>query len=145
MKKRNELPDINLDVLPFVAFEDRANLPPEPCIYFVRDTQGVVLYIGKATNARSRWSGKRHSIYDKLSEMSRVTITYLLCPYIDCLNEIEKAFIVWFCPELNDKCTPQYRLRGRELNLVHTLVSVLVQTALSSKKQLQANHEKEKS
>lgn len=40
--------DVHPLFLPFVPLSDRASLPTNPCIYFVINSVGEILYIGKA-------------------------------------------------------------------------------------------------
>ena len=47
-----------LETCPFNFYEQRDLGPKQPAIYFVRDRRAdVILYIGEAKNAHSRWSG----------------------------------------------------------------------------------------
>ena len=47
-----------LESYPFNFYEQRDLGPKQPAIYFVRDRQAdILLYIGEAKNAHSRWSG----------------------------------------------------------------------------------------
>ena len=44
-----------ISLLPSLAFEYRADLPPTPAVYFVLNDQRSVMYIGATENLRVRW------------------------------------------------------------------------------------------
>jgi excinuclease UvrABC nuclease subunit len=49
------LNNINLSELPSVYLLEKYNLPNCAAIYFVSDSQGQVLYIGRTGNLVERW------------------------------------------------------------------------------------------
>lgn len=52
------LDPFTLDSYPFNFHEQKDLGPKQPALYFVRDRQAdIILYIGEAKNARTRWSG----------------------------------------------------------------------------------------
>jgi DNA-binding Xre family transcriptional regulator len=96
--------DIQIDDLPFVSLEDRSRLPETPCIYFAIDSQGVIQYIGRSVNPRSRWGS--HHRYKQISAMGEARIAYLTIDAPELLAEIEEALIDRFDPPLNDSDIP---------------------------------------
>ncbi|MBD2497904.1 helix-turn-helix transcriptional regulator [Nostoc sp. FACHB-280] len=86
--------------LPSVSLHERSQLPTTPCIYFAIDSQGVIQYVGKAKNLRTRW--RAHDKGIELSMMDSVTIAYLEVD-AELLVEIENALIEWFMPSLNTR------------------------------------------
>jgi hypothetical protein len=52
--------NVQISILPSVAFEERQDLPAIPAVYFVLDARRQIAYIGEASDLQARWAGKRH-------------------------------------------------------------------------------------
>jgi DNA-binding XRE family transcriptional regulator len=91
--------DIHLSTLPWVPLKATNGFPEDPAIYFAIDSQGVVQYIGRSVNVRTRW--KNHHRYEELEQMEGVKIAYLFIDTPELLPSIESALIDWFDPPLN--------------------------------------------
>lgn len=73
--------ELNLFLLPFVALEERSQLPSVPCIYFAIDSLGAVQYIGRSNNVRVRWTN--HHRCSDLETIEKV------CDYFHCgINDL---------------------------------------------------------
>jgi hypothetical protein len=90
---------INVDSLPFVAIEDRRELPVNSCVYFAIDSQNVIQYIGQTINLRRRWGSHHHRL--ALEEQGKIRIAYLEISDTTLLASIEEALIQHFLPPLN--------------------------------------------
>jgi putative transcriptional regulator len=85
--------------LPSLPLCERSQLPTTPCIYFAVDAQGVVQYIGRAINLRTRWQAHGKGV--ELGAIAGIRIAYLQTD-LNLLSEIEAALIAWFRPPLNN-------------------------------------------
>ena len=94
--------DIQLDKLPSVALDEKANLPETPSIYFAIDSQGVVQYVGQSINPRQRWAS--HEQLPSLASMGGVKISYVRCSVRE-LNALELWFIRSLTPAGNSSRT----------------------------------------
>ncbi len=88
-----------VEELPFVALEDKQSLPQEPCVYFVLDGQGTVLYIGQSENLKERWSS--HHKLAAMMQLEGVKISFLKTD-VELLRRVEIALIEAFNPPLNE-------------------------------------------
>ncbi|MEH1795589.1 helix-turn-helix domain-containing protein [Nostoc sp.] len=85
--------------LPSLPLCERSQLSITPCIYFAVDAQGVVQYIGRAINLRTRWQAHGKGV--ELGAIVGIRIAYLQTD-LNLLSEIEAASIAWFRPLLNN-------------------------------------------
>lgn len=90
--------EIDLENLPFVSFDNRAELPRDSGVYFVvQKTCKDILYIGKAKNLKTRFDG-HHKLLD-MHKHGAEKILFLCLP-IQSLK-IERDLIRQFKPILN--------------------------------------------
>lgn len=89
---------IDFASLPSIELVNRSQFPCTACVYFCLDSDGQILYIGRARNLKQRWG--LHHRYLQLKRLEGVRIAYFNCE-IEMLDEIEQAFISWFKPALN--------------------------------------------
>lgn len=82
--------------LPSIPLGDK--LPNCSCVYFVVDSTGRVLYVGKTKNLAKRWI--RHHKIIEVRQIDSVHIAYLECD-TDNLDETEKLSIIKFNPPFN--------------------------------------------
>lgn len=90
----------NWSSLPFL---DRDQLPSEPAIYVIVDSENFVWYVGKASNLQNRWMGRGHHRYPQLIRSNKKLqhrIHWKSVPFLQ-LDEAEKFYIEKFEPELN--------------------------------------------
>lgn len=88
---------------PSLPFLDRDQLPSEPGIYVVVDSENFVWYVGKASNLQTRWIGRGHHRYPQLVRSNKKLqhqIYWKSVPLLQ-LDEAEKLYIEKFEPELN--------------------------------------------
>ena len=90
---------IKLDSLPCISLSSRNNLPEIAAIYFVLNVEGVVQYIGRTNNLKTRW--KYHHHLNKLQNYQEVKISWLQVSDASLLSEIEIVLIQHFKPHLN--------------------------------------------
>ncbi len=122
--------DIVIDNLPSVALAEVALLPNERAIYFVRDTNQEVLYIGKADSLRSRWI--KHHRASQLSLYEDVRIYWLAIPepIASVLGPWETYYIGVFNPVLNGtKVVPPSQ---SSMRVYTTIASPLVQDMINN-------------
>jgi hypothetical protein len=107
-----------------VRFSDRESLPSCSGIYVVADWNGLVWYVGQATNLRKRWLGRGHHRYPQLIRSYRKNdykIYWLSVP-VEMLNAQESYYINLFKPELNGckvkSYVPRQPLVEREIKRV---------------------------
>ncbi|WP_200892361.1 GIY-YIG nuclease family protein [Aliterella atlantica] len=97
------LPDINIADLPSVHLLDKNNLPNCAAIYFVSDSKGQIIYIGRAGNLVARW--RDHHRFIQLKRFNRknpLSISWLTCSNdINTLSNLENEFIKLYKPPLN--------------------------------------------
>lgn len=97
------LKNIKLSNLPSVYLLDRNNLPNCAAIYFVSDSKGHVLYIGRTVNLVERW--RQHHRFNQLKRFNRkdrVSISWMTCSNdINTLSNLEDEFIKLYKPPLN--------------------------------------------
>ncbi len=99
------LPDnpqsVELDNLPSMPFEQRANLPNIAAIYFVLTAEKTVLYIGRAQSLAQRWQS--HNRSKQFATYPGVHIAWLAVSSAGLLPSIEEALITFFKPLCNGK------------------------------------------
>ena len=97
------LENINLSELPSVYLLDKDHLPNCAAIYFVCDSKGQIIYIGRTVNLVERW--KAHHRFNQLKRFNRknpLSISWLNCERdIEKLSNIENEFIKLYKPPLN--------------------------------------------
>jgi predicted GIY-YIG superfamily endonuclease len=97
------LEDINLFQLPSVYLLEKEQLPNCAAIYFVSDSKGQVLYIGRTVNLVARW--RDHHRFKQLSRLNRkdrISISWMACSKnIRTLSTLENKFIELYKPPLN--------------------------------------------
>jgi len=98
---------IDFSALPSLPIEQRKNLPNTSGVYFVIDSSGNVLYIGRSSNFQQRWI--KHHKSDELQKLTNISLTWIEVSETSSLPEIEAALIEWFNPPLN--CYPVYSPR----------------------------------
>nr|WP_228024950.1 GIY-YIG nuclease family protein [cf. Phormidesmis sp. LEGE 11477] len=84
---------------------ERNQLPERSAIYFAVSCSQV-LYVGLATNIKRRW--QNHHRYKQLELIDRkadVTLFWLTCPQHQ-LQELERQYIEYYCPTLNQTKLP---------------------------------------
>ncbi|MBD2163731.1 GIY-YIG nuclease family protein [Calothrix membranacea FACHB-236] len=97
------LENINLSELPSVYLLDKDKLPNCAAIYFVSDSQGQILYIGRTINLAARW--REHHRFKQLKRFNRkdrINISWVNCSnQINALPTIENELINLYKPPLN--------------------------------------------
>lgn len=95
--------EIKLSDLPSVYLLDKDNLPNCTAIYFVSDSKGQVLYIGRTVNLVERW--RQHHRFNQLKRFNRkdrVSISWMTCSNdLKTLSNLEVEFIKLYKPPLN--------------------------------------------
>ena len=95
--------DIKLFELPSVYLLNKDNLPSCAAIYFVSDSKGQILYIGRTVNLVARW--RDHHRFKQLKRFNRknpVSISWITCTNdINTLLTLENEFINLYKPPLN--------------------------------------------
>ena len=95
--------NIKLSDLPSVYLLDKDNLPNCAAIYFVSDSKGQVLYIGRTVNLVERW--RQHHRFNQLKRFNRkdrLSISWMTCSNdIKTLSNLEDEFIKLYKPPLN--------------------------------------------
>jgi hypothetical protein len=86
-----------------VCFVDRDQLPSEPGLYVVVDSENFVWYVGKASNLQNRWTGRGHHRYPQLVRSHKKLQHRIYWKPVPAsqLDESEKLYIERFEPELN--------------------------------------------
>ena len=94
---------LKLSELPSVHLLDKDNLPDCAAIYFVCDSKGQILYIGRTVNLLYRW--REHHRFNQLKRLNRkerVSISWIVCSKdINTLSKLENEFISLYKPPLN--------------------------------------------
>jgi|ERR1041385_150240 predicted GIY-YIG superfamily endonuclease len=93
----------------------RHELPEIPAIYFVVSELTGLLYIGKANCLKERWQS--HHRFDQLSKYHEVRINWITFPNItsDQLMALEREYIEYFMPVLNQTPVPKINAVKRSL------------------------------
>lgn len=99
----------NFNNLPSLNLIDKQKLPEYSAIYFAV-VSGQVLYVGQAVNLRNRW--QNHHRLPQLEAINRRCQVKLF--WINCLstelNDLERQYIQFYCPTLNQTKVPQKKL-----------------------------------
>lgn len=85
---------------PNVSFEDRKQLPKTAGIYIVVQNS-TILYVGRATNLRHRWT-KHHRAADLDLALGEVRIHYIEMTHADACA-VEQSYIAQLRPTLNGR------------------------------------------
>ncbi|MEH2024541.1 GIY-YIG nuclease family protein [Nostoc sp.] len=97
------LENINLSGLPSVYLLDKHRLPNCAAIYFVSDSKGQIIYIGRTINLVERW--KAHHRFNQLKRFNRknsLNISWISCNRdVETLSKLENEFINLYKPPLN--------------------------------------------
>ncbi|MEH1885715.1 GIY-YIG nuclease family protein [Nostoc sp.] len=97
------LEEIKISELPSVYLLDKDRLPNCAAIYFVFDSKGQIIYIGRTINLVERW--KAHHRFNQLKRFNRkntLSISWLTCSSdIENLSNLENEFIKLYKPPLN--------------------------------------------
>ncbi len=94
---------IKIADLPSVHLLDKNRLPNCAAIYFVTDSNGQIIYIGRTVNLVARW--KDHHRFNQLKRFNRknlLSISWLNCSNdVSTLSKLENEFINLYKPPLN--------------------------------------------
>ena len=93
------LPQISLAMLPSTPIASLEYLPNIPGVYFVVDSQGSVLYVGRSIKMRNRL--KSHHRKDKFDAVEGAKVAYLVVE-ASLLEAVEEEMINHFDPLLTD-------------------------------------------
>lgn len=97
------LENIKLSELPSIYLLEKEKLPTCPAIYFVSDSKGQILYIGRTVNLFERW--REHHRFQQLKRFNRknrVSISWMTCSNdINTLSKLENELIKLHKPPLN--------------------------------------------
>ncbi len=97
------LSEIKIADLPSVNLLEKNRLPNCAAIYFVADSNGQVIYIGRTVNLVARW--KDHHRFNQLKRFNRknpLSISRLICINdLSTLSNLENEFINLYKPPLN--------------------------------------------
>jgi predicted GIY-YIG superfamily endonuclease len=117
--------NLNLSELPSVYLLEKDKLPNDAAIYFVSDSQGQVLYVGRTVNLVKRW--REHHRFNQLKRLNRkscISISWLTCSNdINTLSNLENEFINLYKPPLNwsKVVSPVRRITPVEIALQQSL------------------------
>ena len=93
----------DLSRLPSLPLLQRDSLPKCPAIYFVSNSKGYVLYIGRTVNLVQRW--REHHRFNQLKRFNRkdcISISWMTCSNdINTLSNLENELIKLYKPPLN--------------------------------------------
>lgn len=117
--------NLNLSELPSVDLFQKDKLPNCAAIYFVSDSQGQVLYVGRTVNLVKRWrEHHRFNQLKRLNRKNRISISWLTCSNdINTLANLENEFIKLYKPPLNwsKVVSPVRRITPVEIALQQSL------------------------
>jgi hypothetical protein len=92
--------------LPNLKLSERQRLPESCAIYFAIACDQV-LYVGLATNLRSRWQNHhRLPQIEAINKRCEVRLFWLGCAQNE-LNDLERQYIEYYCPTLNQTKVPE--------------------------------------
>ncbi len=95
--------DIDLSTLPSVYLLEKSRLPNCVAIYFVSNSKGQILYIGRTVNLVERW--REHHRFNQLKRFNRkdrISISWMVCSKdINALANLENELIQLYKPPLN--------------------------------------------
>ncbi|MDX2212599.1 MAG: GIY-YIG nuclease family protein [Oculatellaceae cyanobacterium bins.114] len=85
-------------------------MPECSAIYFAI-ARDYVLYVGQATNLRNRWQGNHHRLpqLEAINRRYEVKLFWLSCNQ-NQLNDLERQYIDYYCPALNQTKIPKRKL-----------------------------------
>lgn len=96
-------------VLPSLRLSEKQALPECSAIYFAI-ARDQVLYVGLASNLKNRWQNHhRFPQLEAISQRCEVRLFWLTCPQKE-LNELERQYIEYYCPVLNQTKVPEQRI-----------------------------------
>ncbi|MBW4560050.1 MAG: GIY-YIG nuclease family protein [Mojavia pulchra JT2-VF2] len=119
------LTNIKISDLPSVYLLDKDQLPNCAAIYFVSDSKGQILYIGRTVNLVGRW--REHHRFKQLKRFNRkdrISISWINCSNnINALPTLENELINLYKPPLNwsKVVAPIRRITPAEMALQHSL------------------------
>ncbi|MHC5778138.1 GIY-YIG nuclease family protein [Nostoc sp.] len=97
------LENIKLSELQSIYLLEKEKLPNCPAIYFVSDSKGQILYIGRTVNLFERW--RQHHRFQQLKRFNRknpVSISWITCSNdLNTLSKLENELIKLHKPPLN--------------------------------------------
>ncbi len=97
------LSKIKIADLPSVNLLEKNRLPNCAAIYFIADSNGQVIYIGRTVNLVARW--KDHHRFNQLKRFNRknsLSISWLNCNNdLNTLSNLENEFVSLYKPPLN--------------------------------------------
>ncbi len=97
------LSKIKIPDLPSVPLLDKNRLPNCAAIYFVADSHGQIIYIGRTLNLVARW--RDHHRFNQLKRFNcknPLSISWLICSNdLSMLSNLENEFINLYKPPLN--------------------------------------------
>jgi hypothetical protein len=95
--------------LPNLKFLERERLPECSAIYFAI-ARDQVFYVGRATNLRNRWQKHHRSPQlEAINKRYEVRLFWLGCTQEE-LNELERQYIEYYCPTLNQTKIPERQI-----------------------------------
>lgn len=119
------LNNIKLSELPSVDLLEKCKLPNCAAIYFVSDSKGQVLYVGRTVNLVARWQDHhRFNQLKRLNRKNRISISWMTCSNdINTLSNLENEFIKLYKPPLNwsKVVSPVRRITPVEIALQQSL------------------------
>lgn len=117
--------ELNLSELPSVYLLEKDTLPNCAAIYFVSDSKGQVLYIGRTVNLVGRWRDHhRFNQLKRFNRKNRITISWMTCNNdINTLSNLENELIKLYKPPLNwsKLVSPVRRITPVEIALQQSL------------------------
>ncbi|MBD2778755.1 GIY-YIG nuclease family protein [Iningainema tapete] len=119
------LENIKLSELPSVYLLEKDKLPNSAAIYFVSDSKGQILYIGRTVNLVERW--RDHHRFNQLKRFNRkdrLSISWMTCSNdINTLSNLENQLINLYKPPLNwsKVVTPVRKITPAETALQQSL------------------------
>lgn len=117
--------NLNLSELPSVYLLEKYKLPNCAAIYFVSDSKGQVLYVGRTVNLVERWRDHhRFNQLKRLNRKNRISISWMTCSNdINTLSNLENEFIKLYKPPLNwsKVVSPVRRITPVEIALQQSL------------------------
>ncbi|MCS6958992.1 MAG: GIY-YIG nuclease family protein [Pseudanabaenaceae cyanobacterium SKYGB_i_bin29] len=89
--------------LPSLHLSNRKQLPACSAVYFVMDSNNIILYVGKAKNLSSRWRN-HHRLFEfqKFDRQFPLRIAWKVCDE-KTLDEVERRLIEQYRPPLNNR------------------------------------------
>jgi predicted GIY-YIG superfamily endonuclease len=119
------LKELKLSELPSVYLLEKNNLPNCAAIYFVSNSKGQIIYIGRTFNLVERW--REHHRFNQLKRFNRknsISISWLACSNdINTLSALENELIKLYKPPLNwsKVVSPVRRITPAEVALQQSL------------------------